>query len=293
MSNQPFIQPGSPEHLRRISPSKVAAICGVSRWHSAYTTWLRMKGWIKPEPDSDQFRVGHAYEMALAELWRIEHPGWKLSPGEVQYVHSDLGFDAVCTLDRRACRGKGRRVVELKTARDLYEWGDPHLDGDCPADYALQVQAEQLLSGHTGTADLMVMGPYFQHHTYPISFDEKVAAWMVGECSKFWASLDADTPPDLDDSVSSYAAVRELHPHIDAGAVCEIPESLAIDYCAANNDAKAADRVLRGLKSKMLAEAGSAQYVVCNGERVAARQPHPRGGISLVPKAEAILLAAG
>jgi predicted phage-related endonuclease len=280
-----FILPGSPEHMAMISPSKVAAICGVSRWHSAFETWHRMKGLIEPEPDSDRFRVGHAFEASLAELWRLENPGWKLSPGEVQFTTTEFGFPAVVTLDRRACRGRARRIVELKTERDLEEWGDPGLDGDCPADYTVQVIAQMVFSGLIRhPADLMVMGPFFKHGTYHISFDEVVANWMIGVCKAFWASLPGDTPPPLDDSVSTYTTLRALHPDITPGESVEIPEALASDYLAAIAESKVADRVLLGLKSKILDQAGSAQYVTCNGERVAARQPHYRGGVSLVSK---------
>jgi predicted phage-related endonuclease len=288
-----FIEPGTPQHLAMISPSKVASICGVSRFHSAYTVWMRMAGRIGPEPDADRFRVGHAFESALAELWKLEHPGWKLSPGEVQYVSEEFGFPTVATPDRRACRGRARKVIELKTARDLGEWGDPNLDGDCPADYALQVQAEQLFCGMTNwPADLVLMGPYFAHHTYPVSFDEKVGEWMLAVCRRFWKSLADDQPPDLDDSVSTYTTLRQLHPDIEPGTSVEIPEALASDYLTALTECKSADAVLVGLKSKILSEAGSAQFIECNGERVAARQPHFRGGVSLVAKMDPSQLTA-
>jgi hypothetical protein len=289
-----FIQPGSPEHMAMISPSKVASICGVSRWHSAYELWLRMKGLIPPEPDSDRFRVGHAFESALADLWKLENPGWRLSPGEVQFLTSEFGFPAVATLDRRACRGRGRKVVELKTQRDLDEWGDPGLDGDCPADYVIQIHAQMLFTGIIRhPADLLVLGPFFKHFTYHVTFDEVVAHWMIGECQAFWASLAGDVAPNLDDSTSSYAAVRQLHRDIDPGIEAEIPEALATDYLTAHAESKVAESTLRGLKSKILAEVGTAQYVTCNGETIAARQAHPRGGVSLVSKMDSAQFTHG
>jgi hypothetical protein len=276
------IVPGSAEHMRIISPSKVASICGVSRWESEFTLWHRMKGFADPKPPQDIFTIGLAFEAALAYLWKAEHPGWRLSPGEVQYVTDKFGFPACATLDRRASRGKARKVVEFKIAHHTDEWGDINLDGDCPADYALQVIAEQTFSGLHRTADLMVMGPFFKHHTYAVSFDEKVARWMVGECQRFWDSLGSNTPPPLDDSVSTYATVRELHPDITPGLAVEIPEALAQDLHSAHTEAGLADRVLRGLKTKVLDAAGDAQFITANSDIVAIRQAHARGGVALV-----------
>lgn len=244
-----------------------------------------MKGLLDPKPPQDIFTVGLAFEPALAYLWKSENPGWRLSPGEVQYVTDRFGFPACATIDRRASRGKARKVVEFKIAHHTDEWGDVNLEGDCPTDYALQVMAQMVLTGlYKQDADLMVMGPFFKHRTYHVKYDWRVARWMIQECQRFYASLDGDVPPDLDDSTSTYAAVRELHPDITPGLKVEIPEALAQDYHTAHAESSAAERTLRGLKSKILATVGSAQYVVCNGEVVAARQPHARGGVALVRK---------
>jgi hypothetical protein len=281
---KPFILPGSPEHNRVVSPSKVPAICGISRWESQYTIWLRMKGFIDSKAPMDIFTVGLAFEPALAYLWRTEHPGWRLSRGEVQYATEEFGFPALATIDRRATKGRRRKVVEFKIAHHTDEWGDINLEGDCPADYALQVIAQQVFTGLHDDADLMVMGPFFKHFTYQVAYDEKIAAWMLEECRRFWESLAHSKPPALDDSVSTYAAVREMHPDITPGLRVEVPEALATDLHAAHTEQATAERTLRGLKSKVLDAAGSAQYICVNDEVIAVRQQHARGGVALVVK---------
>jgi YqaJ-like viral recombinase domain len=285
MTRNLTIVPGSPEHRARISPSKVASICGVSRWQSAYSLWLEMKGLVEPEPPKDIYSVGLAFELALAQLYRIEHPDWRLSPGEVQFVTEEFGFPVCATPDRRASRGSLRRVVEFKIAHDTEEWGDPTLAGDVPTDYAVQVMAQMMFCGYTALpAHLCVMTGWFKHHVYEIEYDATIAAWMLAQCRTFWQSLQAEEPPELDQSVSTYRAVRELHPEIDYGVRVEVPEALAMDYRAALAEHKSAEATLRGLKSKILATVGSAQLVTCNGEVIAARQPHAKGGIALVAK---------
>lgn len=278
------ILPGSAEHLRVVSPSKVASILGISRWESAYTLWHRMKGLLEPTGPSDVFNVGLAFEKAMAELWRMENPGWRLSPGEVQYVNNDFGFPALATIDRRASKGRARKIVEMKTARSLEDWGDPNLDGDCPADYTSQVLAQQLFTGITSASDLMVMGPFFKHATYSISHDEKVGKYILQKCKDFHDSLEANTPPPLDETVSTYYTVRELHPEILEGVSVEVPESLYLELSQASTQSKDAEKRLRGLKTKMLDMVGDGQFATVNGEKVATRRPSGRGAVALFVK---------
>jgi putative phage-type endonuclease len=276
-----YIEPGSEAWLQCITPSKVAAILGVSRWESPYRLWHRMTGRIDPEPPKDIFDIGHDFEPAAANRWKRRNHGWRISTGEVQIVlhHEQFGFPVVCTLDRRASRGRTRRVVEFKTARRMEDWGDDFTD-ECPADYAAQCMAQMLFTGWRPAAHLLVLGPYFNDHLYEIPFDQDVADWTVAECRRFYQSLDYDVPPDLDDSVATYECVRELHPDID-GSTAEVDPELGVAVHNANDDVKAAEKRLRGLKTQLLDAMGNAQYAEFNGIKVADRRPHARGGVSL------------
>ena len=273
-----YITPGSPEWLQAITPSKVAAILGESRWDSPYRLWHRMKGLVPAEPPKDIFTVGHAFELALAELWKAERPGWSLSPGEVQFVvpPDKFGFPAICTLDRRAVRGSFRRVVEFKIARDLSDlekWG-AELTDECPEDYWAQVQAQMLFTGFTDLpANLMVCGPFWNYRIYDIDFSGFAGDEIVEKCRTFYESLQQDTPPDLDDSVPTYECIRQLHPDID-GTTVEVDADLGMAVHNANADHKAAEKKLRGLKTQLLDAMGNAQHAVMGPLKVATRAPH-------------------
>jgi predicted phage-related endonuclease len=280
-----YIEPGTPEWLACITPSKTAAILGESRWESPFGLWQRMKGNVPADPPKDIFAVGHAFELALAELWKYETPGWSLSPGDVQIVldPEQFGFPALVTLDRRAVRGTFRRVVEFKIARDLSDmdkWGAEFTD-ECPDDYWTQVQAQMLFTGFTQhAANLMVCGPYWNYHIYDIAFNEFAGAEIVEKCRAFWESLKSDTPPDLDDSVPTYETMRKLHPEIN-GKTVQVDPDLAIAVHNANADAKDADKKLRGLKTRLLDVMGEAQHAVMGDIKVASRAPHGSGSVSL------------
>jgi putative phage-type endonuclease len=275
------IEPGSAEWQRTITPSKVAAILGVSRWESPYRLWHRMKGLVDPEPPKDIFDAGHDFEPALAAMWKRRNPGWRLSPGEVQIVDDRRGYPAVATLDRRASRGRARRIVEFKTARKLEEWGDFGTD-EAPADYVAQVMAQMMFTGYTQhAAHLMVLGPFFEAHTYVIEYDPKVAAVIHERCRAFWASLQSDEPPELDDSVPTYECVRDLHQDINPGETAEVTPELGRYLLDWDNDLRGAERNVRRYKTQLLDKMGSAQYA-CVGEiQVADRRPHAKGGVAL------------
>ncbi|QDF19349.1 RecE-like exonuclease [Mycobacterium phage Cracklewink] len=284
------IEPGSEEWHKLITPSKVAAILGVSRWESPYRLWHRMKGLVPPEPEKDIFTVGHAFEPALAYLWKEDNPDWQLSPGEVQIVGdpAELGFPFAVTLDRRARRGGYRRVVEFKTARSLEEWGDEFTD-QAPADYVAQVSAQMLFAGpafQKHPAHLCVLGPWLKHHTYHIEPSDDVFKLITDRCAAFYASLAEDTPPPLDDTVATYECVRELHPDIDRGTEAIIPMELADEWHGAAAQLKSMTKTERGAKTRVLDLMGRAQYgVVQLGEdekyTVARRQANGKGSVSL------------
>jgi len=280
------VLPGSAEHARLISPSKIPAILGISRWQSQYSLWHTMAGTPMTAKDGPQdiFEVGLAMELGMAELYKMRHPGWKLSRGEVQFIgdSGQYGFAYVCTLDRRASKGRARRVVEMKTARSMEAWGDEGTS-DAPLDYTSQVLSQMLFSGYTDyPAHLVVLGPFFQEYVYEIPFDESVTGWILRRCQDFWNSLQTGVEPDLDDSISTYECVKAQHPNITAGLEREVPEALYLELSEAQRDAKAADALLRGLKTQVIDLIGDAQHGTVNGDKLITRRPGARGSVNLI-----------
>ena len=64
--------PGSEEWVNLITGSKIAAIMGTSRWATRYTLWHEMKRGEARHGNEDIFRVGHSFELALADLYLRE-----------------------------------------------------------------------------------------------------------------------------------------------------------------------------------------------------------------------------
>lgn len=276
-----LIEPGTPEWLRTITPSKVAAILGVSRWQSPFALWHEMKGLIDPQPHKDIFDTGHAFELALAYLWRIENPGWRLSPAAVQLPSTSWGFPALVTLDRRASRGTYRRVVEFKTARSLEEWGDEFTD-QAPWDYLAQVMAQMMFTGWTThPAHLMVMGPFLRHHTYIINYDAQVANDIAQQCLDFYKSLARNTVPPIDDKKATYRAIKALHPLIEREKVVQVPADLIEEVRLWRGRKEFADAKEQLYKNRLLDAMGNAQRGRVGNVNVSLRKPHSKGGVAL------------
>lgn len=279
-----WIAPGSEQHSRMISPSKVGAILGLSRWESPYRLWHRMKGLTPPEPPKDAFELGHDVEPFAANLWRRKNPGWRLSRGEIQFVvdPDHFGFPAVVTLDFRAVRGQFRRVLQVKMARDandLEKFGDD-LSGDCPPDYWTQVLSEMIFSGFTEhPGHLLVLGPYYRDRIYQIEYNtaaKEEAAFLIEECRNFYASLQHDEPPELDDTVATFDCIKQQHPEIDGTSV-ELTRAEAMPYAIAREQFANAEAELQLEKNRLLKRMETAQYAEIGGIQIARRQPGKNG----------------
>ncbi|QNJ57955.1 exonuclease [Gordonia phage Hitter] len=281
--------PGSDEWRKVVSPSKIPALLGVSRFRSQYTVWHEMAGLVAPEPIAearqDDFDYGHACELAAREYWLYKNPGWRLSRGEVAYTNDVLSFPNLATLDLRASRGRTRKVVEVKTARDKEEWGDDG-SGEVPADYAAQVIAQQHITGWTSEpADIVVWFQFGKPKIYHVDYEPRLAAAMFARIGAMWPSIVAQTPPpDLDDSVSTYETVKAMHPDID-GSTAVLDPVLARDFLTADADLKTITKRHRGLKTRVLDAMRNAQHAVAGRpeQKIARRQPGQRGSVSLYP----------
>lgn len=278
-----MIEPGSPEWLKIITPSKVPSILGISRWKSQYTLWHEMAGIIEPAPISearqDDFDYGHACELAAREYWKFKNPGWRISQREVQISNPDLPFPNLATVDLRGSRGATRRVVEVKTARDLGEFGDDG-SGEIPRDYAAQILMQMLITGWHETADLVCWAQYGKPRIYHVEWDAEIADAVVSHCVLWVRALADGIKPALDNTISTYETVKALHPDID-GSTVEVPAELACQVLDWSRELQATEKTVRGLKTQLLDLMGNARIAEAAGIKVADRRPHGRGGVAL------------
>lgn len=271
---------GSPEWLRVVTASKVAAILGLSPWDSPRSMWHRMHGDLPPEPEQEHQSRGHYLEPAILAWWQDRYPdalsGWVVQPSFGLDGWAAATPDAACALDDEPA------LVEAKSAATADDWGDPGTD-EIPLYYAVQAMFQMHISGIHRTYMPVLFGkPRLGFAEYVIDYDPAMGATLEARCRAFYDSLAADEPPELDNTTATYDAIRKVHPEIDAKVEVEIGTDLATEFVTALREADTWEATARHARSRVIEAMGRAQYAVHQGERIARRQRN-KSGVSFVP----------
>jgi putative phage-type endonuclease len=257
--------PGSPEWLRFMTASKIAAVVGTSPYESKFSLWHKMHGDIPSGHVTDNpiFNYGHYLEPVLLKWFGDQHPELTVTPG--RWVQSGDIFGA--TPDGIVA-GAREGIVECKTSRLSWEW-----DNGVPAGYYDQVQWSLFVTNEQTC--WVVADVAMEFREYEIARDEVRIQFLVNEAVSFMESIRQDEAPPIDGSAHTYQAVRELHPEIDPEDV-EIPDDLAVRWLDERESlAEFTEREQRA-KSEIAALMGTARRAVWNGHTLFTRQA--RGG---------------
>ena len=276
-------EPGSPEWLKTVSASKVSAILGLSKWHSPYSMWRAMRGEIPSDDgkNADDKSRGHYLETGVLAWWEDQHPEILSTTVRTQvYVTHPEHSWATATADALADDIHGNTIiVEAKTDDSSHdEWGTPGTD-EVPAYYAAQAMWALAVIPDAQLVYIPVLfgHPHLGFEEFVIQRDPAVIAAMLAKCQAFYESLTGDTPPDLDDHVATYEAVRSMHPSIGAGNTAELTHEQAFEFLDAGDAAKAAVIRERAAKTVVLDAMGDANFGMCNDVKIARRQPSKSG----------------
>lgn len=281
--------PGTAAWARKITASKVAAILGVSPYDSPLSCWHKMKGNIPLEQETEDHRRGHYAEPAILAWWRDQHPEYSHLALQPQFENPTLPWAAATPDGHATGEGVIDAGVEAKTARSLDDWGTPGTD-EIPAYYLVQTLFQMEISG-LRRIYVPVWGSWFEMAEYVVDYDADLAAGIVARCAEFWASLEANEPPPLDDTLATFQTLKALHPSIDDDVVVDLPLDVAREFVESSIDFKAAEARKRAAQSAVLNAMGNAQYGNHLDTRVARRQPGRGDSVSLyvVPKSADVL----
>lgn len=268
------LTPGSPEWACRVSPSKAAAILGISPWDSQRSMWHKMRAEVPWDDESPAMERGNLLEGGVLAWWRKhhDHADWR------EQVTLTVDDWLVATPDA-ICQQDGSTVlVQAKTTNSYMDgWGEPGTD-EVPVYYLAQVYLEMAVAHRNGieatAAHLPVLGGrqnLFSNYVVPYASD---LCDDIYERMREWADrLASDDPPELDDTVATYDAIRKQHKDIDRGESVELSEHDALSLVQHQADMKALEPSLRLAKSRVIDQMGRAQYATHNGVRIARRQP--------------------
>ncbi len=273
--------------LQTMSASKIAAVVGLSPYESRFSLWHRMAGLLPAQEDSAVLRRGHYLEPAVMSWFADQHPDWEVHPA--LSVDPDewttlpdgrrhpiwLHCEDRCWIaspDGFAITPEDRRLVEIKTASDTDEWGQPGTD-EIPKSYLAQVQWQMGVLGVKRT-HVAVLTAYLEFREYVVDFDPDDWAYLTAKARRFLDSLPggpAEAKPDLDRHSATYEAVRQLHPDIEDRKV-ELDPVLVREFCTARHAFADAEARLQEATSCMAAALGNAKTGVYLGKTIARRQ---------------------
>lgn len=277
------LAPGSPEWLRHMSASKVAAVLGLSPYDSRFSLWHRMAGSLDLEPENDEMRRGLFLEPGIKAWFYASHPELMALDGGC-WRHPEHERLTASPDGRSLNLGEDELTgLEVKTAADADEWGEPGTD-QIPAGYRAQVVFQMDVIGYRRT-HVAVLMPFLDLREYVVDYDPDEAAFIRMEALAFLDSLpDGTNPsrPDIDAHTATYEAVRRLHPDITPADV-DVPLDLARRYCQAIAGVKAAKDEETQAKALLLDVLGDSRRALYVGQPIATRQPNGKHAPKLVP----------
>lgn len=271
--------PGSPEWLRFMTASKIAAVVGTSPYESPFALWHRMHGDLPQQEQTDPMRLGHLLEPFLVQQAAERHPELEPSAGR-WVVHPRIEW-AAATPD--GFLGE-HALVEAKTARQGWEWREdpdadaPHRRVGVPAGYYDQCQWQMWVTGRTVTYVSALVDMALVERVVPI--DRGRIEHLINAAERFMASLAADQAPGLDGSLHTYQAVRDMHPDID-GADIEVDGGVLAAWLNARTALAIVEDEHRRATADLLERMGSARRALLDGHPIARRQPARGGRVAL------------
>jgi putative phage-type endonuclease len=272
------VEPGSPEWMRTVSASKVAAILGVSPYTSAYTMWHQMMGLEAPEADKPIFQRGHLLEPAVANWFASQHPEWAVvETGTWTHAtrpHQTASPDRLVLLDGNAfdpfeVYGGPFDLLEIKSTTKDHEWGTPGT-AEVPLYYWVQAIWQMDTVGKT-RCHFAIIGSFLEFSAYVVDYDPVAAAIIRAEVDAFVESMDTGRPPAIDHHVTTLATVRAQHPNV-SDAVADLPYELAHAYAKAVAVSKAGKAMENAAKAAIADAMGDAKAAVTAGITVATRR---------------------
>lgn len=262
--------PGSPEWLKLITASKVAAILGVSKYDSPRSMWHKMRGDVDPEPATTVQTRGHYLEPAVLQWFFDQHPELypTLRPGT--HVHPNGWAAATPDALGHNADEQATVAVEAKTSADDAEWGQPGTD-EIPLTYTAQCMWTMHVLG-LQRIYVPVLSSYLEFREYVVEYDHALAVDIEATCLEFLASLKGNVAPAVDSHPETYQTLRRANPLIQQGLEVQLTTEQARLFVRSRQDKAAADALI-ALANSTIAEAmGDAQKAYWGTQLVARRQ---------------------
>jgi putative phage-type endonuclease len=202
-----------------LGSSDMAAVAGVSPWRSAFQVWLDKTGQAGEEPESEAMRWGTLLEPVVADEF-ARRTGLRVRRRHA-VLRSPTCPVMLANLDREAYGDGGPGVLEVKTAGGRME--EAWADGGAPDYYLVQVQHQLAVTGRRrGWLCCLLLGSR-RLAIVPVERDDALIGDLERIATDFWRFVESRTPPEVDGSASTSAALARLHPRSEPGLSAVLP----------------------------------------------------------------------
>lgn len=267
--------------LRRggIGASEIAGVVGLSPYFSAFWLWHFKKGNLPAQRVSDAMDWGHRLEPVVREWFAERHPEFDVEPTPGTYRHAARDWQR-CNPDGLIFHesedpNRADYLYEGKTAR--YDDGfGPSGSDIIPLAYRCQVQQSlDIFNLPRAYVAVLIGGNEPREYVIEADWRDQLTLRQSGEA--FWKSLQNDDEPPIDCSDSTYEAVRQLNPQIDADMEYAVDPVRWHAYLQLKEAATTTAAGLQQAKSELLAAMGKARIAKANDIPVLRRQMSSAG----------------
>lgn len=170
-----------------IGGSDAAAILGASRYKTRADVWLDKTGRAPEIEESAPMHWGTVLEPVIRSEYMACTGRDVIQPPMMQ---SDDFPWMLANLDGVS----GDRILEIKTARNDADWGEPGTD-EIPLEYSAQVHHYMIVTG-LAVADVAVLIGGSDFRIYTVEADRELHLAMIDREREFWRLVETDTMPE-------------------------------------------------------------------------------------------------
>ena len=242
---------------KTIGGSDAAGIVGLSRWASPFSVWAEKTGRTADKEDTEAMRQGRDLEDYVARRW-MEETGKRVYRLPAMLYHPQYPF-AHADVDRMVMGENAGLECKTTFSLDLKQFNGVEF----PVQYYAQCVHYLAVTG----ADrwyLAVLAYGRGFFTFVLERDQaEIDALMTAE-QNFWKLVETDTPPSVDGSDASTAALREVYP-VSRSVTADLfgRDTVLREYMRLKAEQKALDRRLGEIENTIKADMGEAENGSC------------------------------
>ena len=250
---------------KTIGGSDAAGIVGLSKWASPFSVWAEKTGRTADKEDTEAMRQGRDLEDYVARRW-MEETGKRVYRLPAMLYHPQYPF-AHADVDRMVMGENAGLECKTTFSLDLKQFNGVEF----PVQYYAQCVHYLAVTG----ADrwyLAVLAYGRGFFTFVLERDQaEIDALMTAE-QNFWKLVETDTPPSVDGSDASTAALREVYP-VSRSVTADLfgRDTVLREYMRLKADRKALDSRLGEIENTIKADMGEAENASCGAFQISWR----------------------